>query len=101
MPQPLLKNMLQTVDHFEISCLRASFSQLEKPRNCVVQDLDYMVDVLMVFHQSTFSKPNAEFNSDLATCNFWAFPTMKRELQGKKFRSDQWSATRFQKVGGA
>jgi hypothetical protein len=29
-----------------------------------------------------------------------AFPTMKRELQGKKFRSDQWSAACFQEVGG-
>jgi hypothetical protein len=30
---PLLKNVLQTVDHFEISFLRAPFSWLEKPRN--------------------------------------------------------------------
>jgi hypothetical protein len=44
-----------------------------------------MVDVLMGFHRSTFSKPNTEFNSDLAPCDFWAFPTMKRELRGKKF----------------
>jgi hypothetical protein len=29
---PLLKNM-QTLDYFEISCLRAPFSWLEKPRN--------------------------------------------------------------------
>jgi hypothetical protein len=56
---PLLKNMLQTIDHF---------------------DLDCTVDVLMGFHQSTFSKPNTEFNSDLTPCGFWAFPTMKREL---------------------
>jgi hypothetical protein len=27
------KNVLQTVDHFEISCLGVSFSWLEKPRN--------------------------------------------------------------------
>jgi hypothetical protein len=39
-----------------------------------------MADVLMEFHQSTFSKPNAEFNSNLAPGDFWAFPTMKREL---------------------
>jgi hypothetical protein len=32
---------------------------------------------------------------------FWAFPTMKRELRGKKFRSDQRSAARFREVGGA
>jgi hypothetical protein len=49
------------------------------------QDLDCMADVLMGFHQSTLSKLNSEFNSDLAPCDFWALPTMKRELQGKKF----------------
>jgi hypothetical protein len=32
---PLLENVLQTVDHFEISCLRAPFSRLEKRRNRV------------------------------------------------------------------
>jgi hypothetical protein len=35
MLHPLLENMLQTVDHFEISCLVVSFSWLEKPRNCM------------------------------------------------------------------
>jgi hypothetical protein len=30
---PLLGNVLHTVDHFEISCLKAHFSWLEKPRN--------------------------------------------------------------------
>jgi hypothetical protein len=29
---PLLENMLQTIDHFEISCFGAPFSWLEKPR---------------------------------------------------------------------
>jgi hypothetical protein len=96
-----VENVLQTVDHFEISCLGASFSWLEKPRNRIGRDLDCMADVLMGFHRSTFSKPNREFNSDLAPCDFWAFPNMKRELQGKKFRSDQRSAARFRKVGGA
>jgi hypothetical protein len=33
MLHPLLENVLQTVDHFEISCLGAPFSWLEKPRN--------------------------------------------------------------------
>jgi hypothetical protein len=59
------------------------------------QELNCMVDVLMGFHQPTSSKPNTEFNSDLTPCNFWAFPTMKRELQGKKFQSGQWSAAGF------
>jgi hypothetical protein len=30
MLHPLLENMLQTIDHFKISCLRAPFSWLEK-----------------------------------------------------------------------
>jgi hypothetical protein len=63
--------------------------------------LDCMEDVLMGFHRSTFSKPNTEFNSDLAPCHFWAFSTMKRELRGKKFRSNQRSAARIREVGGA
>jgi hypothetical protein len=98
---PLLENVLQTVDHFEISCHGAPFAWLEKPRNCMGRDLDCMADVLMGFYRSTFSKTNTEFNSDLAPCDFWAFPAMKRELRGKKFRSDQRSAAHFQEVGGA
>jgi hypothetical protein len=53
------------------------------------------------FHRSTFFNPNTEFNSDLAPYDFWAFPTMKRELRGKKFRSDQRFVARFREVGGA
>jgi hypothetical protein len=97
----LLENVLQTVDHFEISCLGAPFTWLEKPRNRIRRDLGCMADVLMGFYRFTFSKPYTEFNSDLAPCDFWAFPTMKRELRGKKFRSDQRSAARFREVGGA
>jgi hypothetical protein len=62
MLHPLLESVLHTVDHFKI-CLRAPFSWLEKPRNSMGQDLDCMVDVLMGFHRSTFSKPNTEFKS--------------------------------------
>jgi hypothetical protein len=60
---PLLENVMLTFDHFEISWLGAPFSWLEKSRG---RDLDCMADVLMGFHRSTFSKPNTEFNSDLA-----------------------------------
>jgi hypothetical protein len=98
---PLLENVLQTVNRFEISCLGAPFSWFEKPRNRLGRDLDCMADVLMGFHRTTFSKPNTEFNSDLASCDFWAFQTMKRELRGKKFGSNQRSAARFREVGGA
>jgi hypothetical protein len=37
---PLLENVMQTVDHFEISCLEAPFSWLEKSRNRIGQDLN-------------------------------------------------------------
>jgi hypothetical protein len=62
---PLLENVLQTVDDFQISCLAAPFLQLEEPRNRMGRDLDCMADVLLGFKRSNFSKPNTEFNSDL------------------------------------
>jgi hypothetical protein len=37
---PLLENVVQTVDHFEISFLGAPFSWLEKPRNRVGRDMN-------------------------------------------------------------
>jgi hypothetical protein len=37
---PLLANVLQTDDHFEISCLGSPFSWLEKPRNRMLRDLN-------------------------------------------------------------
>jgi hypothetical protein len=36
----LLTYVLQTVDYFKVSCLRAPFSWLEKPRNCMGRDLN-------------------------------------------------------------
>jgi hypothetical protein len=99
--QPLLENVLQTVDHFEISCLGAPFSWSEESRNRTERDLDCVADVVMGFHLSTFSKPKTEFNSYFAPCDFRVFPTMKRELRGKEFPSDQRSAARFREVGGA
>jgi hypothetical protein len=68
---PILGNMLQTIDHFKISCLGAISGLYGR----------YSNGVLLI----QFSKLNAGFNSDLAPCDFRAFPTMKRELQDKKF----------------
>jgi len=28
------------------------------------------------------------YSPDLAPCDFWAFPTLKRQLRGKRFSSD-------------
>jgi hypothetical protein len=39
----LLENVLQTVDHLEISCLRPPFSWLEKPKNRMGQDLNLIL----------------------------------------------------------
>jgi hypothetical protein len=64
MLHPLLKNVLQTTDHFKISCFRAPFSCVEKLTNHMEQDLDSMADVLMGFHHSIFPS-QTEFNSDL------------------------------------
>jgi len=38
---PLLKNDLQTIDHFKTSCLKAPFLWLEKPRNHMGQNLNF------------------------------------------------------------
>jgi hypothetical protein len=95
---PLLENVLQTVDYFENSCLGASFSWFEKPRNRMNRDLDCMADVLMGFHRATFSKPNTEFNSDFDPCDFWAFSNHEK---GAPRQVDQRSAAWFREVGGA
>ena len=29
------------------------------------------------------------YSPDLAPCDFWAFPTLKRQLRGKRFSSDE------------
>jgi hypothetical protein len=79
---PLLENVLQTVDHFEISCLEAPFSWLEKPRNRMGRDLDCMADVLMGFHRSTFSKPNTGFNSHAIS---GLFQPRKRSSEARNF----------------
>jgi hypothetical protein len=79
---PLLENVLQTVDLFEISSLEAHFSCLQKPRNRMGQYLGCMADVLMEFHLSTWN-------------------SIQISLPGKKFPSDQRSAVHFREVGGA
>jgi hypothetical protein len=105
-------HFLQRCTHFSKTCCRPlitskflaselPFHNWKSPEIAWGRDLDYMADVLMGFYQSPFSKWKTEFNSYLAPCDFWAFPTRKRELRGKKFRSDQRSAARFREVGGA
>jgi hypothetical protein len=54
MLHPLLENVLQTVDHFEISSLGAPFSWSEKSRNRMGRDLNCMADVVMGFTDPLF-----------------------------------------------
>jgi hypothetical protein len=98
---PLLENVLQTVDHFEISCLIAPFSWLEKPKNRRARDLNWVLCSAWKKWIGGTPSEHSPYSPDLARCDFWAFPTMKRELRSKKFRSDQRSAARFREVGGA
>jgi hypothetical protein len=80
MLHPLLENMLQTVDHFEIACHGAPFSWLEKPRNLMGRDL-YCI-LCSAWEKWIGGTPleHLPYSPDLAPCNFWAFPAMKREL---------------------
>jgi hypothetical protein len=98
---PLLENVLQTVDHFKISCLRAPFSWLKKPRNRMGRDLNWILRLVWKKWIGGTPLEHPPYSPDLAPCDFWASPTMKRELQCKTFRSDQKSAARFWGVGGA
>jgi hypothetical protein len=56
---PLLENVLQTVNHFEISYFGAPFSWLEKPRNRMGRDVDCTANVLMGFQRTTFRSVSA------------------------------------------
>jgi hypothetical protein len=86
---PALENVLQTVDHFEISCLGAHFSRLEKPRNRMGQDLNCILCSAWKKWSCETPSEHPPYSPDLAPCDFWAFSTMKRELKGKKFRCDK------------
>jgi hypothetical protein len=98
---PLLENVLQTVDHFKIFCLGAPFSWLEKPRNCMEWDLNWILCSAWRKWIGGTPLEHPPYSPDLAPCDFWTFLTMKWELWGKKFRSYQWSTARFWEVGGA
>jgi hypothetical protein len=80
---PLLENVLQTVDHFEISCLVAPFSWLEKPRNLMGRDLNWILCSAWKEWIGGTPSEHPPCSPDLAPCDFCAFQTMKRELRGK------------------
>jgi hypothetical protein len=97
----LLENVLQTVDHFEISCLGAPFSWLKSPE--IAWGEIWTVWRMFQWGSTDPLFPSRTQNSIQISPHvvFGAFPIMKRELRGKKFQSDQRSAARFREVGEA
>jgi hypothetical protein len=67
---PLLENVLQTVDHFEISCLRAPFSWLQKPRNRMGRDLNWILCSAWKKWVGGTPSEHPSYNSDLVPCDF-------------------------------
>jgi hypothetical protein len=92
---PLLENVLQTVEHFGISCLGAPVSWLEEPRNRTGKDLNWILCSAWKKWISGTPLEHPPYSPGLTPCDFWAFPTMKRELRCKNFQSDVRSAARF------
>jgi hypothetical protein len=85
---PLLENVLQTVDHLEISCLKEPFSWLEKPRNRMGRDLNWSLCSPWKNWIGGTPLEHSPYSPYLTPWDLWGFPTMKRKLRGKKFRSD-------------
>jgi hypothetical protein len=100
-PHPLPENVLQTVEHFEISCLGAPLFMVGK----VQKSHGARSELNSVFGLEKVDRWNPIRTSGIQSrsrpWDFWAFTTMKMELRGKKFRIYQRSAARFREVGGA
>jgi hypothetical protein len=71
---------------------------LEKPRHRMRQDFNWILFSAWKKRIGGTPSEHPPYSPDLAPCDFWVFPTMKRELRGKKFRSAQWSAAGFREV---
>jgi hypothetical protein len=98
---PVLENVLQTVDHFEIFLPRSSLFMVGKAQK--LHGARYELNYVWV-GKSGSVEPHKNIRHTVQIsppCDFWDFPTMKRECRGKTFRSDQRSAARFREVGGA
>jgi hypothetical protein len=105
-------HFLQRSTHFSKTCCRPlitskllaselHFHGWKTPRNLMGRDLNWILCSAWKMWIGGTPLEHPPYSSDLAPCDFWVFPTMKRELRGKKFRSDQRSAARFRDVGGA
>jgi hypothetical protein len=71
-----------------------------------LRDWKVAMDALTEIRETPLERP--PYSPDLAPCNFWAFPTMKKELRGQNRllhsppeACGKRSAARFREVGGA
>jgi hypothetical protein len=80
---------------------RSSLFVVGKLRNRMRRDLNWILCSAWKKWIGGTPLEHPPYSPDLDPCDLWAFPTMKRELRGKKFGSDQRSAACFRKVGGA
>jgi hypothetical protein len=85
---PLIENLMQTVDQFEISCLGAPFSWWKSPEIAWGRDLNSILCSAWKKWIGGTPLEHPPYSPHLAPCDFWAFPSMKRELRGKKFQID-------------
>jgi hypothetical protein len=58
---------------------------LEKPINRMGRDLNWILCSAWKKLIGGTPPEHSAYSPDLAPCDFWAFPTMKRELRGKNF----------------
>jgi hypothetical protein len=77
---PFLENVMQTVDHFEISCLRAPFSWLEKLRNRIRRDLSWILCSVWKNWIGGTPLEYPPYSSDLVPCD------LPREVLRKRDR---------------
>jgi hypothetical protein len=76
----LLENVLQTVDHFEISCLGAHVSWLEKPRNRMGRDLNWILCPAWKKWIGGTPLEHPPYSPDLAPCDFWSSEAINFEV---------------------
>jgi hypothetical protein len=70
---PLLEIVLLTIDDFNILCLRASFLWLEKPRNCLGRDLNWILYFAWKKWISETPLEHLPYSPDLAPMWFLGF----------------------------
>jgi hypothetical protein len=80
---------------------RRSEDNIKMDRKAIWRDLNWILCSAWKMWIGGTPSEHPPYSPDLAPRDFWALPTMKRELRGKKFRNDQRSAARFREVGGA